>query len=593
MPGSGSGHITNEPALADFAHISANSPCIGAGSNAYTSGTDIDGDAWNDPPSIGCDEFNAASATGALSVSIVAEFDRVAAGYPLSLKAVVTGHALSNVWNFADGALRTNSAYVAHTWSIPGTYDVVVTVYNMDYASGMSATQTIEVVDSGSLISYVWTNSPSPAPPYTNWATAALTIQDAVDSVSNGLTELWVILVTNGVYNVGGAVTPGYALSNRVCITKPLTIRSLNGPDVTIIEGASDNGTNGPAAVRGVYMENKSKLIGFTVTHGHTDSSGDWQYRRSGGGVFVKGGYGVISNCILSGNSSDLYGGGSHYGTLNNCTLVGNLAVSSGGGSYEGTLNNCTLSDNSATNNGGGSYYGTLNNCVVFGNSVSYGSNSNYYFADLGYSCTTPLPVGPGNIEANPQFVDPGAGDYHLRYDSPCIDTGTDLTGSMTNDLDGLPRPLDGDFDGMASFDMGAYEYNPDQDTDSDTMLDGWEYRYGLDPTNAADGTADADGDGMDNRGEHTADTNPTNPASLFAITAISNQIAPAIYFPSSSQREYSLQSRPSLLTGDWAFVDGQTNILGTGGIDFLIDSNAPPTTTYRLKVAFPGGLEP
>jgi len=195
--------------------------------------------------------------------------------------------------------------------------------------------------------------------------------------------------------------------------------------------------------------------------------------------------------------------------------------------------------------------------------------------------------IGVGNIEADPRFVDEAAGDFHLRYDSPCIDSGTNLTG-ITNDLDGLPRPLDGDFDGVATSDMGAYEYNPDQDGDSDTMPDGWEYRHGLDPTNAADATADGDGDGMDNRGEHTADTNPTNPASLFVITAISNQITPAIYFPSSSQREYSLLSRPSLTTGQWSLVEGQTNIPGDGGVHFLTDSNAPPTTTYRLKVAIP-----
>ena len=419
MPDSGSGHVTNEPALVDFAHISASSPCIGAGSNAYASGTDIDGDAWNDPPSIGCDEFNAASATGALSVSIVAEFDCVAAGYPLSLKAVVTGHALSNVWNFADGALRTNSAYVAHTWSIPGTYDVVVTVYNMDYASGMSATQTIEVVDSGSLISYVWTNSPSPVSPYTNWQTAAYTIQDAVDAVSNDLAEAWLILVTNGVYNTGGAVMPGYALTNRVCVTKPLTIRSVNGPALTVIKGASDNGTKGPAAIRGVCMENEPTLIGFTVTNGYTDSSGHWQYRRSGGGVFVKYGKGVMSNCILIGNSAE-YGGGSSDGTLNNCTISGNSA-NFGGGSYYGTLNNCTLSDNSATakgyfgGSGGGSYFGTLNNCTLNGNSADSGGGS--YYGTL------------NNCTLNGNSADSGGGSWYGTLNS-CTLSGN-LAGSI------------------------------------------------------------------------------------------------------------------------------------------------------------------
>jgi len=295
---------------------------------------------------------------------------------------------------------------------------------------------------------------------------------------------------------------------------------------------------------------------------------------------------------VLTDNSAQSDGGGSCYGTLINCVVTDNSAEERGGGycgdyGFGNFLNNCTLFGNWAGENGGGSSNCRLTNCIVYGNSVSSGSHSNDYLSTVRYSCTVPSGGGEGNIEANPQFVDTDAGNYHLRYDSPCIDTGTNLTG-ITNDLDGLPRPLDGDFDGVATSDMGAYEYNPDQDADGDTMPDGWEYRHGLDPTNAADATADGDGDGMNNRGEYTADTNPTNPASVFAITAISNQITPAVYFPSSSQREYSLLSRPSLLTGDWAFVEGQTNISGDGGIQILVDSNAPPTTTYRLRVGIP-----
>lgn len=59
----------------------------------------------------------------------------------------------------------------------------------------------------------------------------------------------------------------------------------------------------------------------------------------------------------------------------------------------------------------------------------------------------------------DPGFVDAGAGDLHLNGLSPAIDKGMDLGYSI--DLDRLPVPVDGNSDGTAAPDIGAYEFRP------------------------------------------------------------------------------------------------------------------------------------
>ncbi|NCD26322.1 MAG: DUF1573 domain-containing protein, partial [Deltaproteobacteria bacterium] len=208
----------------------------------------------------------------------------------------------------------------------------------------------------------------------TNWLTAFKTIQEGVEAVSTTGT-VW---VTNGVYNSGGAMTPGYALTNRVCITKAITVRSMNGPEVTIIAGA---GPIGSAAVRGVFMSGGAQLIGFAITNGYTANSGDAVYDQSGAGILLATNC-VVSNVVVQGNTANNNGGGAYLyygGTLNNCTLNDNTANNWGGGAYfyqGGTLNDCTLNGNSADYAGGAYVYhgGTLNYCTLRGNSSSAGA---------------------------------------------------------------------------------------------------------------------------------------------------------------------------------------------------------------------------
>jgi len=183
--------------------------------------------------------------------------------------------------------------------------------------------------------------------------------------------------------------------------------------------------------------------------------------------------------CTVISNSAIIYGGGV-YGhplgptALTNCTLLGNSALYGGGAYGESTttactLVNCTVVGNSATGilngatgdfGGGGADRSRLINCVVYHNQGAATQNDNVHRCTINSCCTTPLPLGGnGNITNAPLFVDLAGGNLHLQPNSPCIDAGLDLSGDVAHDLDGRPRPLDGNADGLPAFDMGAYEH--------------------------------------------------------------------------------------------------------------------------------------
>jgi hypothetical protein len=62
-------------------------------------------------------------------------------------------------------------------------------------------------------------------------------------------------------------------------------------------------------------------------------------------------------------------------------------------------------------------------------------------------------------IVLDPGFVNAAAGDLHLNPLSQAIDRGADL--GYREDLDKLPVPVDGNSDGSALPDIGAFEFRP------------------------------------------------------------------------------------------------------------------------------------
>jgi hypothetical protein len=325
----------------------------------------------DDPSFLGLDDVSVLpTPADTLKTTLQANYTNVATNFTVHFTGQVIGQATSNYLDFGDGTVLSNLSSqlnIVHAWVTSGVYPVILTAYNDSNPGGVSVTSVVQVAEG---ISYVRLDSSNPVAPYTSWATAATNIQDAVDAAPVGGT----VLVTNGVYASGGRPANGYVLTNRVTVDQPLTVRSVNGPAVTIIQGYQVP-TNiwGDSAVRCVYLKNGMMMLaGFTLTNGATRMTAE----RSGGGVYCDGdGSAILTNCILSGNSAAYSGGGAYYGTLNNCTFSGNSTSTNGagGGAWFATLNDCTLSNNSASG-GGGAYYCTLSDCTLSGN-TAIGSN--------------------------------------------------------------------------------------------------------------------------------------------------------------------------------------------------------------------------
>jgi parallel beta-helix repeat protein/predicted outer membrane repeat protein len=328
------------------------------------------------------------------------------------------------------------------------------------------------------------------------------TIQLAIDASWDG----GLVLIDDGVYTGDGNRDIDFK-------GKAITVTSKNGPEKCIIDCQSTE----DELHRGFEFHSGegsgSVLAGVTITGGDAPDGlggaikcvqssptilgcilrGNAAWLQ-GGGIYCEQASPTIQNCRVADNVILLHasiwtGGGGIYAwqdsspRVSNCIISGNRGPAKGGGicvegSGELTITNCTITNNTAWVQGGGIYcnQGTITNCILWNNLAAKGPSISrnatdgtvtISFCDLEggqaalYADHGTFTWGPGNIDADPTFA--LNDDYHLMSNSPCIDAGTnDLPGGLPPmDPDGLPRLLDGNADGTATVDMGAYEYDP------------------------------------------------------------------------------------------------------------------------------------
>jgi predicted outer membrane repeat protein len=309
------------------------------------------------------------------------------------------------------------------------------------------------------------------------------TIQAAINAATDGDTII---------------VRPGTYMENIDYLGKEITVRSEQGPLVTIIDGNQAGHVVLIESVPGIPV-----IEGFTLRNGYlADSNGAGircfnasaliknniitqnaaygTYNGRAGGVDCGGnGYTpqLIGNLFID-NYSQIRGGGINVthdvvATMENCVFWNNTAGHGGGAlslRVDATLNvnNCTVYDNTA-NYGGAvliDWDSVLNakDTIFWGNNATYGKemfiDSNSFGSatvSLEYSDVqggtgsiwvvsgATLNWGAGMINANPLFLSAGTGDFRLQQDpcqpgvtNPCVDTGnpgsTMITGTTRSD---------------------------------------------------------------------------------------------------------------------------------------------------------------
>jgi predicted outer membrane repeat protein len=268
------------------------------------------------------------------------------------------------------------------------------------------------------------------------------------------------------------------------------------------ITGGNANGSTPDDLGAGLLGASASPVVAHCIFTGNTASS-------KGGAVRVDNGSATFQDCTFTSNTAGVAGGAISAGTvtaltLTRCLIRSNTAndVSRGGGldvTTNVTAADCLIAQNTTngvvyfqggnvltntTVTGHGGYgvsalsgTSTIVNSILWSDLTAETFLGDFASLDISYSDVQGGFAGTGNKNANPLFVNVGAGNWQLGAGSPAVDAGNNaaVPGGLTTDLAGQPRFFDDPAvtdtgAGTAPIvDMGAYERIPPTPTNTPT----------------------------------------------------------------------------------------------------------------------------
>ena len=239
---------------------------------------------------------------------------------------------------------------------------------------------------------------------------------------------------------------------------------SLQGSGNSVVAGNTISGnTADSGSAIGMFAAGAPVIIGNTMT-GNNAVEGDCRF--DGGTVWMvnQSDADIVQNVIAE-NEAVCNGGvvflvpsGARGPALINNTIALNGGAASSGILAEGfdtqtrVVNNLVLARPGTTALACTSIYATTPPLL----------RNNLFFSSGGTAaselCASEIGIH-GNLSADPALVSASTGDYHLTGASPAIDAGLNSeTLVPATDFDGVPRVQDGNSDGTARVDMGAFE---------------------------------------------------------------------------------------------------------------------------------------